>query len=650
MPQSTSEPSRKRTRTGCQNCRRKKRKCDERRPTCGTCGRRNECCQWGQKLKFRDEHAQCIEEGHPSMNKWKKQRAREFRIVDETDQVIHDYQLDADRGSLAGEDDDHTTNPSPRRSHAAASNGPKISTAVDDGFLTSLGFLDAPAMTALMPEQRSPTSARQTESAVANLIYLSQGGGRSDETEMQSAVPDPYSSLTAVPVDVMAEFTGNMAAVFTPEGSLEDGVFMPGTAYHELHSTLRNHLIQEVQSTVPTRPNTPAESSREQTAAVDEVTSDTSDPPVLDQHEEMHLWRNWFDEIAPWLDKFDVERHFQHIIPTMAASHEHLRYSILALSARQIELKAKTRPADRSLALYQQAIHLLLPHLPTRSTAVIASCVILCVLEMLSCSPKAWRRHLDGCASLMEAVGINGFVGGVEEALFWCFARMDVCGGLISSVKTLIPASHWVGKSTLDSDVELFRSRNHFDNWANYSVYLVAQVLDLLAPGPAAPLDLPNRADPVFRARWLKLWRHITDWHELRPAPLHSIMTIPSSDESPFPTILFSNPAAISGNQLYHTASILMLQNQPHGLRLTSPKPRSILWHARQICGISISNDHHGAWTNGVQPLWIAGRCMSHHAEHKAILKLLEKIERESGWGTRWRAEDLKEFWGDLGD
>lgn len=38
-----------------------------------------------------------------------------------------------------------------------------------------------------------------------------------------------------------------------------------------------------------------------------------------------------------------------------------------------------------------------------------------------------WRRHLDGCASLIQSVGINGFSSGLEKALFWCFARMGLC-------------------------------------------------------------------------------------------------------------------------------------------------------------------------------------------------------------------------------
>lgn len=144
------------------------------------------------------------------------------------------------------------------------------------------------------------------------------------------------------------------------------------------------------------------------------------------------------------LDKFDNQRRFVRVLPPLAREHPHLRFSMLALSARQLERKFPDRPAT-SLGLYQEAIHQLVPQLQTRTTTVVASCVVLCVLEMMSCklqtvlaraglpilttdldpgSPKMWRRHLDGSASLILSLGINGFSGGLEQALFWCFARM----------------------------------------------------------------------------------------------------------------------------------------------------------------------------------------------------------------------------------
>ncbi|POR33671.1 Uncharacterized protein TPAR_06128 [Tolypocladium paradoxum] len=172
-----------------------------------------------------------------------------------------------------------------------------------------------------------------------------------------------------------------------------------------------------------------------------------------------------------------------------------------------MQLKQTTLATDRSLALYQEAIHRLLPH---TSHAAQPS-------WHPAPSSVSWRRlkrHLGGCAGLVEASGINGFVGGVDEALFWCVARMDVCGGLISFVSTLIPVSRWASKTNMGHDVRLFRSVRDSTGWANYA------------------------------------------------------------------------------------------------------------------------------------NLWIAGRCMSHPAERSAIVDLLDRIQRESGWGTQLQAEHLQAFWG----
>ncbi|KAF3356788.1 putative transcriptional regulatory protein [Verticillium dahliae VDG1] len=525
-----SKPKKKRTRTGCLNCRRKKRKCDEAHPACGGCARRREVCRWGLKVTFRDENAQTICRDHPSM-KAPKRRPKGFEILDVTDEVIREYHnpIDFEVDSEEGESPRCQAVPSPVRRRN------QEPTDLAD-------FGDSP----------SAASHIITDSAVANLLLFSQGGANASH-DLASSLSQhtQFDSLERLPVNPIVHESPSLEHVFefgeqlfSPEGSYDDGIFLPGSAYHELHSTLRNHLIQEVRSNVPTRPGTPTQgvenvykehsvrsgtsSTNDEVLIQNDLASD-HEPPRLSKQEEIVLWKNWFEEISPWLDKFDNQCNFQNVLPTIARDHDHLRYSMLALSARQLELKDSNRATDRSLALYQEAIHLLLPQLSTRTTPVIASCVVLCVLEMCSCSPKAWRRHLDGCASLMEAVQMTGFSGGLEQALFWCFARMDVCGGLISSVKTLIPASRWTGSprsasSSLDADVALFRSTTTFDMWANYSVYLVAQ------------------------------------------------------------------------------------------------------------------------------PLWIAGRCMSHPAEHAAILELLGRIERESGWGTKWRADDLKDFWGDLGE
>ena len=88
---------------------------------------------------------------------------------------------------------------------------------------------------------------------------------------------------------------------------------------------------------------------------------------------------------CPQLDKFDNESHFQQNLTARAKVHSHLRFSMLALSARQLERKHPERSSSASLALYQEAVHQLVPQLQTKLTDVVASCVVLCVLEMMSC-------------------------------------------------------------------------------------------------------------------------------------------------------------------------------------------------------------------------------------------------------------------------
>ncbi|EUC43749.1 hypothetical protein COCMIDRAFT_6844 [Bipolaris oryzae ATCC 44560] len=619
---------RARTRHGCLNCKIRRRKCDELKPTCSRCAAKNDKCEWASRLTFRAENALAI---HPSLlHQPPGFPPKRFRIKDVTAEVMRDYQCD---------------NPG---------DGPDACDQSDNKWVS-------------IYSDPSPTT-------IDDRSFLFQNGScwrKNTSCTNVEDIPSQARPQGYVPIHVSADavVTCNSPVVAAHP---DNTIFLPGSAYLDAHTVFRSHLKQKARSSDDT-PEASRDSSRDthiwpvdtdfDTVAKRRATQipfdtviggDSSRPqlPVfqLSAEEEFELWKNWLDEIAPWIDKFDGERHFQHQLPILARSHEHLKYSILALSARQLEVKNKSVHTERSLALYQTAIQLVLPHLHTRSTAVIATCVVLCVLEMQSSSSKVWHQHLDGCAHLIEAAGIHGFSGGLEQALFWCFARMDVCGGLIASSKTLIPVERWALGMSLDAHVHLFRANKGYNTHACEVVYLCAQVLDLLSFHPnlagrtGVSLDTLEIRDEAYMARWVRLWNHVSAWHASRQAEMLPITSL-TNPTRPFPKILYSNSAAISGNQLYHTACLLMLKHKPAGISIT-PKPNSIFWHARQICGISMSNDHHGAWTNAIQPLWIAGQWMSHESEHKAILELLERIEVQSGWSTKWRAEDLREFWG----
>lgn len=485
-----------------------------------------------------------------------------------------------------------------------------------------------------------------------------------DHGSTTSVTLNPITETTSVLERMLSK--GDCFRFLSPQlsdSTFEDGIFLPGSQYQELHAQLRSRIIDTARSTGTSRQGTPdsdgdcvptlQQQPYHQHQDVDEESRRLAH---LSPEQEYVLWQNYIYEVASWLDKFDNNRHFEISLPVLAKTHAHLKYSILALSARQRERIERKLDYSCSLALYQHAIHLLLPLLQRRTTEVLASCVVLAVLEMLSCSPKAWRRHLDGCAALIQALGISGACGGLEQALFWCFARMDICGALISSETTLIPMQHkWMGGGDILDDLTMFRVPHlHFDMWANHIVYLCGRVVELLCLSGRWEQRHQRRSNIFdlvdYTTEWTQLFGFIEAWYINRPEQMKPLLTIPSDGKDPskpFPTLLFGNAPGISGNQMYHTAALLMLKYKPADVRLTK-KSHSMLWHARQICAISISNSHHGCWTNSTQPLWIAGQHMSHPSEHRAIIDIYERIERETGWATKWRVDDLKEFWGDL--
>jgi hypothetical protein len=370
---------------------------------------------------------------------------------------------------------------------------------------------------------------------------------------------------------------------------------------------------------------------------------------------------------------FDHNHNFGIQVPLLAQSSIALTYAMLAISARQMEREKKLSGEHSSLQLYQEAIKSLTPQLLACEPPALATCVILCCLEMMSASPKSWRKHLDGCAALFESHGITGFSGGLAQAVFWCYARMgiitvmisflpnytdlskiDLCSTIISEGdhSVVLPLQHWIPPDVFFDQVgELFRSTGDPDMWANYAVFLTARVCDFIwSHTKDTGEDGPQVDHLSYLQHWLELWTELQTWHKDRPPALLPLEYAEETGEyqsEPFPFILFAAPCAISSNQLYHAGCLLLLEVQPPSINLAHMGPASLnLWHARRICGISMTNEHHGCLNNAIQPLWIAGRLLSHPTEHRAIVNLIKRIEVLTGWGSRWRIVDLMKVWG----
>lgn len=376
--------------------------------------------------------------------------------------------------------------------------------------------------------------------------------------------------------------------------------------------------------------------------------------------------QNWTKECAPFLDKFDVSQHFGVQVPLLAQTSPALLYAVLAFSARQSERKHGTHQSYDSLELYQRSIRLLSPSLQARESSVIATVCILACLELMSGSPQDWKRHLEGCASLYACCGVNGFSGGLVQAVFWCYARMELCGSIISNgtKTTVLPLSEWVPRMPADSVVEhqtlaekneeyvkqLFIKKSYScpDMHANWAVYLCTKACDIVHRRiKFLELGHDDQDGRPFSEQCTSLWNELGFWLAHRPSELLPVALIEANSDQLFPQILFSHWSAISSNQLYHTACIILLEAKSLGQDILPSISRNlIVWHAKRVCGISLTNSHPGSLVNAIQPLFVAGKHLSHFDEHLAVGRLLRKIDRSTGWGALWRLRELETIWG----
>lgn len=211
---------------------------------------------------------------------------------------------------------------------------------------------------------------------------------------------------------------------------------------------------------------------------------------------------------------------------------------------------------------------------------------------------------------------------------------MDVCGGLISCTETLIPVDHWA-TGDLYVDVRLFLLAPTFDTFVNYMVYICAQVLDILAPchhkfGRLGDPRNNTLTDRAFTENWSKPWFYIQDWYS---------NALKRRNQSWNTLLLAAHfPKYYSLTLLRY---LVISYTTPLYCSCYRLGRRDYAWS--QIQGLHCGM-YAGAWTNAMQSLWIAGQWMSHPSEHQEILELLERIEKESGWTTQWRADDLTEF------
>jgi hypothetical protein len=133
---------------------------------------------------------------------------------------------------------------------------------------------------------------------------------RSSYFASESTVTEP--SLSQSPFELLESGSPEISAhqIRREETLFDDGIFLRGSAYQELHATLRNHIFDVLQqgngTGTPETTNSSSSISRGIDQSIDSSTrqqaeTNTQSRPHLTQQQEYELWKNYTDEVAPWV-------------------------------------------------------------------------------------------------------------------------------------------------------------------------------------------------------------------------------------------------------------------------------------------------------------------------------------------------------------
>ena len=177
--------------------------------------------------------------------------------------------------------------------------------------------------------------------------------------------------------------------------------------------------------------------------------------------------------------------------------------------------------------------------------------------------------------------------------------------------------------------------------------------------------DLPTTFKPSARTK-SKIQRPFTDFEIIHPI---------EKRPHPFDEICYDLPMCAATMMHYHMARILLLISMPQESEahvnavgtitsLSTERREEVVQHCYEIwyvalpewwtslltwplsSGIASARPAAAVRTYMVQPLYVAGRCLTHHRERKAILDLLKGIQKDLGWSTKDRVQQLEREWG----
>lgn len=385
-----------------------------------------------------------------------------------------------------------------------------------------------------------------------------------------------------------------------------------------------------------------------QHSLIDEV----SHEPITSTEDAFYLDRYCYI-LCSWLDVFDAAKHFSLVVPHLCLAQPVLRLSALAWASKQYYLTHLTQAADTSLSYCDRALQMLTTSLndmsQSSSQATFASCLLLAICELMGDSYRDWQLHLEGTYSLVLTHGWHGCSGGLGGACFWIYCRMDVLSSLATAESTRLDTSLWLLRDDALAPCDMSEAWG-VDAWANYAIFLLAQVHNLLCS--VRETDAPDTF-PSLTDTWNILQGKMEIHKRRQPLQFKPLAVLEGRDsnETPFPNVRFLNETISLGTQFFDIAELLLILARPERSRRDRAdryrmEAKTFMTLAKRVVAVSISNRHEINWIGATQLLSVAGMALHDWSERKALLQCLKDMHLQTGWNTREVIDGLLAWWG----
>ncbi|CAI7604212.1 unnamed protein product [Penicillium discolor] len=517
-----------RTKDGCLTCRKRHMKCDEIKPACGPCTKKNKICDYANSNRNNVDSA-ATNKVAPDNLSILSTTQQTSPLEQNIDHVSSDHSPGEVHYQPHGASDHARTasaaglNPSPPAmleyrlenegipsQSPGGMHGDYLSPSTSS--LAAVRWLGLLASGFPSDGPQLPTLSDSWESQSLSLGYQS-GNGPTQLSSLQRAtqVLDGPAGRSASQDVTDGRFTGS--------STLTEGQVWQSQEPIDLlpaEQTLFEHFVHQV------------------SPLVGHSTISLTGVPSSDNL----LWQ---------IDLFDPTNKFSTLVVHLALRNAGLLNAILALSFRHLALNPGlddqniTSKPEEALQYYYQTLHYVGRAMQSSaykiSLELLSTALIISTYEMLDNSTDDWERHLEGVFLIQRSQTIHGETGGLKSAVWWAWLCQDIWAAFREKRKTL---TFWVPQKPLSVLLP--------HELATRSIYIAAKVVSYCATETTQE-NIQHQIDEAMRLRsMLEDWqRHLTV--EFSPLPIRSCEA-----SSCFQPVWISPPAF---GTLFHMDAVL---------------------------------------------------------------------------------------------